>query len=143
MRQEIFNVDDIINNYNTINSHNLENKHTICRRLTSKILQISNINKSKSISTNGNIGSFLQDDYMMSSITLKQITLLNIDNYYIGKLSNIDVYINTHLRWDDSRIIFNKDLKFKRYNKLSKILDREYIDFIDELIIIDTHNILI
>ena len=115
MKQEFFNVDEFVGNINV--STNL---NSILRRLMSKIILISNKNNSNCIITNGSIGSSLQDLPNMFLTKLTNGISVSDYKYCIGKLNGIDVFIDSRMRWDDKRIIFDDGLKFNRKNKLSK-----------------------
>ena len=135
MLQEIFNVDLL----------KKSNRAELLKIFFKEIKRICKNNNSDKLITNGYIGSALQDlkyyKYNANTITLSSI--ISKEPYMLGTISNIEIYIDANMRWNDCKIIFEQTLKRKRTSKILKIVDINKSEYISELLILDNQNRLL
>lgn len=111
-----------------------ENRNSINRRLVSKIIQLSIKYQFKKFKANSKVVSMLSDtsNYIVQPIN----TTLSHTNELIhyGKLSNIDIYLDSNMQWGDDRIIPMYDESLMRSYKICKIRGKELkFDMLEEL----------
>lgn len=99
----------------TISTGMAETTHSVQRKLIAKINNASNfiandgrVGPGQYIVTNGNIASVIQDiaGYQINPVNAK----MNINGqlYPVGKLGQMDIYVDPFMRWDDNRIFIGR-----------------------------------
>jgi hypothetical protein len=136
---QTFNVDEILSNPSLLSLHD------ITRMFVSKIITIARKNNCNRIILNRKLSIIIQDISSYSLQPLNQLNFQTSNRYYnIGKLSGINVLVDNNQSWDDNYILFDTNLKEKRFKKLNTILGNTHDEnFIDKLILIDKYNKLV
>jgi hypothetical protein len=93
-----------------------ETTHSIQRKLIAKINNASNfiandgrVGPAQYIVTNGNIASVIQDiaGYTINPVNAGKMNT-NGQLYPVGKLGNMDIYVDPYMMWDDNRIFIGR-----------------------------------
>lgn len=127
---EYIKYNDIINNSM---SESMVMRH---RKFLTKINLFSNKYNFNSITIGLKVAMVIQDSqFFMNTYSQSTIQLSN-EPYIIGKIFNINVYVDPMLQWDNNEIIINNDLIYLRKLKIKKIkkIDSN-IKYIDKIVI--------
>jgi hypothetical protein len=102
---------------------------------------------------NGQIGMFAQESLLFTNSpigeTQQKVPLRNSSFYHLGKLGNIDCYVNAYKRWDDKEIICGKKDSFNYNYSIGEIKENNQATFAPRLLldlnydfIIDKNNFI-
>jgi hypothetical protein len=93
----------------------------------------------KEIVTNSHIAYLFSEhkSFVSSNITTTVVITPSMNEpYSYGVIKNeIKIYVDPYMRWMDDKIIPRYDLSVIRRNKLHKILNKEYKDYLEEIVI--------
>jgi hypothetical protein len=89
----------------------------------------------KEIITNPLIGSVLSDNKNYIAMSNSTIFSVITEPYLYGSVYGIKIFINPMMKWSDTRIIAKYDITTIRRNKLLKVLNKKYIDLLEEIVI--------
>lgn len=93
----------------------------------------------KEIVTNSHLAYLFSEhrSFVTSNNTTTVIITPSINEPYLyGIIKNeIKIYVDPYMRWMDDKIIPRYDLSTMRRNKLNKILNKEYKDYLEEIVI--------
>jgi len=92
----------------------------------------------KEVVTNSYIATILvENNRFIKTSNTDRVTLNNgvYDNYIIGTIYGISVYVNPNMKWMDDIITPIYNIPDIRKNKLHKILNKEYKDVLEEIVI--------
>ena len=127
--KEIINIDDTFNVFSTA---------TKTIKLITEIIKLSNIYHFNSFKTNYKVLTFLQESSNYGNMIIYNPSIIihnNIINY--GKLHHLNVYLDSNMKWDDTRIIPIYDNDFIRSIKISRIKNKKFnFNILEELQII-------
>jgi hypothetical protein len=86
----------------------------IISHVSNKISNIIQNVKPATIETNIKIGAFLQDSdrAMVTPIVARDLSNIPVESpYLILNFDGVDVYVNPHMRWDDTKLMFMNESK--------------------------------
>ena len=102
-----------------------ENEQTINRILVSRIINLSLVYKFYKIRANPKIVARLQDTSNYIFFPVNRVISFTGGLIHYGRISNIDIYLDSNMAWDDNRIIPIYDNSVLRSNKINKIRGKE------------------
>jgi len=119
---------EIFNNVNLINSE-------IIKTVMNNIFFHLKRYDVKEIITNPLMGSILSDNERYIAMSNSTIFSVITEPYLYGSLYGIKIYVNPMMKWSDVRIIPKYDITTMRKNKILKVLNKDYKDILEEIVI--------